>query len=145
MEELLSNHGQTFPGDEPKVSVYTIDSELEKRARQIGTMAGQFVARIRRAGRFTEPGGPIDDLRSRAAQKADEFREQAATWAKEWRQTAQEKSADFTRRARASYEQARGRTNQLGHDYPWHVLLAAGIAGFVLGAALRVRRASHGL
>lgn len=118
-------------------------SELEKRARQIGTIAGQVVMKFRAAKGLREPGGKLDDLRSKATGKAGEIRDQMSARAAEWRDALRERSIEFRRQAHVGYTRARERTDRLGHDYPWHVLLAAGIAGFVLGALLRARRNHH--
>lgn len=145
MEEQAFNQSDPLPlAPQPaELIVLPHDSELHRRARQVGAMAGQVVARIRHLRTASQQGRHVDRLKARAANKAGEIRDRIAAQAEEWRQVVREKSAYYGRRAKESYGQARQRTDQLGRDYPWHVLLAAGIAGFVLGALLRARRASR--
>ena len=143
MEELLANRTARGKPGNSEVPVYDAHSELEKRARQVGTIAGQVVALIRDAKHSLGPGEQIDELRARAASKVGELREQVSARAEEWGYAVRERSADLGRRAKAGYEQARERADRLGHDYPWHLLLAAGIAGFLLGVVFRVRRANR--
>lgn len=147
MHELPVNQPQTFAmgQDEPEIHVYRDISELEKRARQIGTIAGQAVAVVRNAGRYAKSGRPITDLRDRASNKAGSIRDQLSTRAQEWRQGFRERSVNVGHRARTGYSEARDRADRWGRDYPWHLLLAAGIAGLVVGSALRVRRASRAI
>lgn len=143
MEELSAKQTQALPAPtgDPEMPLYTADSELEKRARQVGTIAGQVVVLIREARSFLQPGERVRELQAKAERKAGEIRDQVAVRTDEWRRAAQQRSLEIGRRAKARYAEARDRTEQLGHDYPWHVLLAAGIAGLLLGSLLRVRRA----
>jgi ElaB/YqjD/DUF883 family membrane-anchored ribosome-binding protein len=145
MEELPANRTEPV-GASPGYSempVYVAGSELEKRARQIGTIAGQVVALIRETKHFLDPGEQRDELRAKASSKVAELREQVSERAEEWGYTVRQRSAELGRRAKAGFEEARERADRLGHDYPWHLLVAGGIAGFVLGVVLRVRRASR--
>lgn len=147
MHELPANQRQTFATgqDDPEIHVYRDDSELEKRARQIGTIAGQVVALARHAGRYAKSGQPIDDLRDKASTKAGAIRDQFSTRTQEWRRSFRERSEELRHRARVGYSEARYRTDRWGREYPWHLLLVAGVTGLVLGAALRVRRASRAI
>lgn len=142
MEEFIAK--QTEPISETQsakvVRVYHRDAELEKRARQVGTIAGQIVSLLRKKTNLSEHRGRLDDLRVKASRKADDIRERVSTQTEQWRDVVREKSAHFGRRAKAGYEQTRQSTVQLGHDYPFHVLLGAAVTGFVLGAVLRARR-----
>ncbi|HLW55613.1 MAG TPA: hypothetical protein VKW06_22485 [Candidatus Angelobacter sp.] len=121
------------------------DSELERRGRQIGAIAGRVVALVRDAGHYLQPGEQINELRANASSKVEEIRKELSARTAEWRETVREKSADLGRRSRKGFENARATTNRLGHDYPWHLLLAAGIVGLALGASIRVRRANRAI
>lgn len=126
------------------------DSELEKRARQVGNIAGTAVAILRHARQRLddskgEIGGQLNDLGSKAKSKVREFRGTASVRAEEWRRVAQERTNELSSNARDRLERARDRVNQFGHDYPWHLVVTAGVMGFILGAALRVRRSSRGV
>lgn len=125
------------------------DSELEKRARQVGTIAGTAVAMIRHARRRLEDsegqfGDQLNDIGSKAKSKVHEFRGTASVRAEEWRRVAQERTVEIGRNAKFRLERARERVIQFGHDYPWHLVVTAGIVGFILGATLRVRRSNRG-
>jgi hypothetical protein len=121
------------------------ETDLERAAAQIGAVAGHTYAALREARKILEQpghGGAKDrlhELRETAQARAQEF----GRIAQEWRRTAWDKTAELRERARRSFEQARGRAKQAGDDYPLHVVLGAGVAGFLIGAALRARRRSH--
>jgi ElaB/YqjD/DUF883 family membrane-anchored ribosome-binding protein len=123
---------------------------LEKRAAQLGTVAGEAVALLRDVRtRLQAPGGSQDrddrlgQLGAAARAKVDELRRQAAAHAEHWRQAAQEKAAELQRQAKTRYEQARTRTKDVIRDYPVHVVVVAGVAGFLLGVAVRAWRANR--
>ena len=129
------------------VSVRRIrDTNLEQLAAEVGTIAGQAVALVRKvretAGREEWKGG-ISDLRASAKGRVQQLRRSAEEHAEEWRRLAVEKTEELRRQARTRYQQARGRAEQVGHDYPLQTVLAAAAAGFLLGIALRLRKAHH--
>ncbi|HMF89648.1 MAG TPA: hypothetical protein VKL40_03320 [Candidatus Angelobacter sp.] len=105
------------------------ESELERHARQIGTLAGRAVARLRQAPERLNDQESWNNLRSSADNRAEEIRQAAVRHTQEWR-----------RHAEKSYEQARQHARAAARDYPVHVALAAGVAGFIVGAALRIGR-----
>lgn len=142
MEEFNAKQREPISETRPPtvVRVYHRNPELEKRARQVGTIAGQVVSLLRKTTNLSEHHGRLDDLRFKASRRTDDIRQRVSTRAEQWRDVLREKSAHFGRRAKAGYEQTRQSTGQMGHDYPFHVLLGAAITGFVLGAVLRARR-----
>lgn len=105
------------------------ESDLDRRARQIGALAGRVVALLRQVQEKLNDEESWNDLRSSAGSCAEEIRQAAALRAQEWR-----------RQAESGYQQARERARQAARDYPVHAALAAGVAGFVVGAALRIGR-----
>jgi hypothetical protein len=128
------------------VSVRRIrETDLERAAAQIGAAAGHTYAALREARKILEEPGHgsakdrLHDLRATTQTRAQEF----GRIAEEWRRTAWDKTAELRERARRGFEQARGRAKQAGDEYPLHVVLGAGVAGFLIGAALRTRRRSH--
>ncbi len=140
------------PPDQP-VLVEVSGSELEKRAAQVGALAGQTVALLRDVRkRLQAPGQPRDDrlselgaaARAKTLTRIDEIRRQAGEHAEKWRQAALEKTAELRRQARSRYDETRARAQEVARDYPLHVVLAAGAAGFLLGAMLRTWRANRG-
>lgn len=118
------------------------NSELEKRARQVGRIAGTAVALVRNARRRT--GDSSSTFGSNIKSKVAEFRGTASARADDWRRAAQKRAADLGQHAKFRMENARTRANQFGREYPWHLVFAAGILGFVLGATLRMRRSNRG-
>jgi hypothetical protein len=107
-------HVLHFRSTDPPVG----ESDLEQRARQIGALAGRVVALVRQAQEKLNDEESWNDLRTSAATRAQ----------------------GWQRRAGSGYQQVRERARQAARDYPVHVALAAGVAGFVVGAALRIRR-----
>jgi hypothetical protein len=45
--------------------------------------------------------------------------------------------------AKSNYHYTRRRAGEVAHDYPIHVALAAGAAGFLLGVGLRIWRSNR--
>ena len=115
---------------------------------QIGAVAGHTYAAIREARKILEEPGHgsakdrLSELLEVARARAEEFRGAAAARSEEWRRTAWDKTVELRAQVRRGFELARERAKQAGDDYPLHVVLGAGVAGFLIGAALRTRR-SH--
>lgn len=136
---------------EPRQPVFVEISgtELQRRAAQVGKVAGTAVAVFRDARRrLREPGQARDDhlseLGAGARTRVWELRREAAEHAEDWRRAALEKTAELRRHAKADYEKARERARQLGRDHPLQVVVVAGIVGFLIGAGLRIGRAHRG-
>lgn len=121
-------HVLNFLSDAPTAEPGSAN-QLERRARQIGTLAGRAVALLRQAQESLNNRESWSNLRSSTKDRAEEIRGAAARRTQEWRHEAESR-----------YEQARERARQAARDYPVHVAVAAGIAGFFVGAALRIRR-----
>jgi ElaB/YqjD/DUF883 family membrane-anchored ribosome-binding protein len=125
------------------------DSELEKRARQVGTIAGTVAAVVGGMRRRLDDSGnnlgdQLTDLGRQAKSKVQELRGTAAVRADEWRRAAQRRAVDLGRQTKLGLERACDRANQLAHDYPWHLVVAAGVIGLLVGATLKLRRANRG-
>jgi len=140
--------GDRTPSPRP-VSVRRIrETDLERAAVQIGVFAGHTYAAIREARKILEEPGHgsakdrLSELLEAARSRAEEFRGAASARSEEWRRTAWDKTAELRAQVRRGFEQARDRAKQAGDEYPLHVVLGAGVAGFLIGAALRTRR-SH--
>lgn len=125
-------HVLNFLSDDPAKVRPIAESELERRARQVGTLAGKVVSLLREVQEKLEEPEGWNDLRSAARGHAEDLRQAAAQRAQEWR-----------RQAESSYQQARERAGQTARDYPLHVALLAGLVGFVLGAGLRIGRTNR--
>jgi hypothetical protein len=136
------------PGLSPPLLLKVSGTELEKRAAQIGKVAGTAVAIFRDARRrlrepHQKPGNDhLSALGAIARTRAWELRREAAERTEDWRRAALEMTAELRRRAKTGYEKAWDRARQTGREYPVHVVIAAGVAGFLIGAGLRMRR-SH--
>jgi ElaB/YqjD/DUF883 family membrane-anchored ribosome-binding protein len=143
-EHAIPEHGRP-------VFVEISEKTLEKRAAQLGAAAGEAVALLRDIRRrLQEPGGRenrsedrLGQLGAKARARLDDLRQQAASQTEYWRRAAQEKVAGFQQQARSGYERARSRAQGIVSDYPLHVVVAAGVAGFLLGVTLRARRVSR--
>jgi ElaB/YqjD/DUF883 family membrane-anchored ribosome-binding protein len=135
-------------------------SPLEQRAAELGTAAGKVVSMVKHARLTVEhlPDHPVFDrlsgladnararaeyLRSVAAERAQRFASSARGMTAELGRQAREKTADLGRQARSGYFRARIRANQTAREYPVQVVLAAGVVGFLIGVALRIRRANR--
>lgn len=139
---------------------------LEQRARQVGAALGKTVASVRKAqdkvrniaggtadtganltetakGKAREAVARISDLADSAKSKAQEWGEAAVSQADQLRQTTQRKAAELGSQVKTGYYRARIRANQVTRDYPLHVVLSAGILGFLLGVGLRIWRANR--
>jgi len=153
-EHLLPQHNRTA---------------LEERASQVGSAVGKVVVMLRRTqGKLKEvPNIPsnaadrindladaartkaqdatnrISDLANAAKARAQELGEAAASRVDEFRQSAAEKASELGSQVRTGYYRARIRANAVVRDYPLHVVLAVGAAGFLLGAGLRIWRANR--
>jgi len=129
------------------VSVRRIrETELERRAVQIGAVAGHAYAVLREVRNLLEEPGHgsarerLHDLGAAAKAHTDEFRRAAAARAQEWRRTAWENTAELRAEALRRFHEARQRAKRAGEEYPLHIVVGAGIAGFLIGAAMRARR-----
>jgi ElaB/YqjD/DUF883 family membrane-anchored ribosome-binding protein len=135
-------------------------SSLEQRAAELGAAAGKVVCMVRQARATAKnlsslPGFErVNILAENARVRADYLRMLAAQRAQEWAEAAREKTAqlgrqaqeravELGRQARSGYFRARVRANQTVREYPVHVAIAAGAAGFLAGVALRIRRANR--
>jgi hypothetical protein len=122
-------------------------SRLVQRARQMGRLAGQVVAVTRQAQEL------IQDMRQRLREQGSELSaevlgrtrtlgEEAAAEANALREDAGNKAGEPGQRVRRAAERTWQRGRAAVHEHPAEVVLAAGIAGLVLGSALRLGR-SH--
>ena len=142
------------------------ETALEQRARQVGAALGKTVASVRKAqdkvrniassttdtganltetakSKAREAVARINDLADSAKSKAQEWGEAAVSQAGQLRETTQRKAAELGSQVKTGYHRARLRANQVTRDYPLHVVLSAGILGFLLGVGLRIWRANR--
>jgi hypothetical protein len=120
-------HVLNFLSDRPRRK--PAGTDLERRARQIGTLAGRAVALLRQTQEKLNDEQSWSNLRDSAENRAEELR-----------QAAVRRTQEYRRQVENSYREARERARQAAHDYPVHVALGAGLAGFIVGAALRAGR-----
>jgi ElaB/YqjD/DUF883 family membrane-anchored ribosome-binding protein len=135
-------------------------SSLEQHAAELGAAAGKVVVMMRQTKENLENltqtaiYDRVSELAEAAVAKAEQLQHIAATRTQEISHAAQvkaaelgrqarEKSAELARQAKARYESAQRQAKQTVHDYPVHVAVAAGVVGFLIGIALRVRRANR--
>lgn len=133
---------------------------LERRAAELGTAAGKVVVIARQARKalanlpHNAMFDPISNLAETTRSGAENLRRVAARRAVQLTDAARQKTLDLRREAQATaaalgrkaktnYNRARSSATHVVKEYPLHVGVAAGVAGFVLGVALRIRRANR--
>ncbi len=131
-----------------RIAMSKAESDLEQRARRVGSAAGTMVALLRDAKHklnesdLWKSTNPLSDLRTTAKGKAQELRHTAEFRAQEWRRAALERMAEFRPQAKPGDEQVHGQSkNERGYALP--VVAAAGIVGFLLGAGLKAWKSRH--
>jgi len=135
-------------------------SGLERRAAELGAAAGRIALIMRetrenveniaqhgiydRVSRLAEAARMrTESLRRRTGARIQEMTHAAQDKASELGQQAREKTAELGRQARSNYYRVRLKANQTLREHPVETALAAGAAGFLVGVALRIRRASR--
>ncbi len=160
-DEVIDYKGVTrFPAERTLDVRSAERSSLEKRAADLGAAAGRIALIMRetkenveslaqrgiydRVSRLAEAARiRTEDLRRRAEARVQEITHSVQDKAVDLRSQAREKAAELGRQARSSYYRVRLKANQTVREYPVETALAAGAAGFLLGVALRIRRASR--
>lgn len=120
-------------------------SALEQAGAQLGSAAGMAVMALRRAQErvrslASEKKATVTDI---ATARVQEVREEAATRAEELGRTLRERAFEIRRQARNGIYRARLRAREIQHDYPFQVVIGAGILGVAIGAGLRIWRANR--
>lgn len=134
-------------------------TQLEQRAAELGAAAGKVVYMVRRARSSAKnlPDPVLDRLGGLAEEarlRAEHLRTTAAERGRHWVQLAREKAAEVAshareesrklrQQARSNYAVTRRKADEVAHDYPVHVALAAGAAGFLIGVSLRIWRSNR--
>lgn len=137
MDEWGSQSAESLPPTPAPMFLAEVRSgDWNRRAVQLGTVAGKVVALFRRTRRQWHEFDP----QQAAGDAAETLRRETAVRSEEWRQALKSRGAELRRHAKAGYERTRVRAGLIGHDYPVHVVLVAAAAGFVLGVGLRVWR-----
>lgn len=120
-------------------------STLEHYGAQLGSAAGVAVLALRRAQErvrtlATEKSAKVTDI---ASARVQEVREEAATRAEELGRILRERTFEIRRQARNGIYRARLRAREIQNDHPLQVVIGAGVVGLVIGAGLRIWRASR--
>jgi ElaB/YqjD/DUF883 family membrane-anchored ribosome-binding protein len=135
-------------------------SSLQQRAAELGAAAGRIALIMRetkenvenlaqrgiydRVSRLAETAKiRTESLRRRTGARMQELTHAVQDKAADLRDQAREKTVELGRQARSNYYRVRLKANQTVREYPVETALAAGAAGFLLGVALRIRRASR--
>jgi ElaB/YqjD/DUF883 family membrane-anchored ribosome-binding protein len=135
-------------------------SSLKQRAAELGAAAGKIALIMRetkenvenlaqygiydRMNRLAENARiRTESLRRRAGARMQEVTHAVQDKAAELAQQAREKTTELGRQARSNYYRVRLKANQTVREHPVETALAAGAAGFLVGVALRIRRASR--
>ena len=137
-----------------------IESSSLQRAADLGAAAGRIALIMRetkenvenlaqrgiydRVSRLAENARiRTESLRRRTGARMQELTHAVQDKAAELTYQAREKTTELGRQARSNYYRVRLKANQTVREYPVQTALAAGAAGFLLGVALRIRRASR--
>ena len=120
-------------------------SPLEEYGAQLGSAAGQAVLALRRAQKKVrdvamEKKATVTDI---ASGRMQQIRDEAATRGEQWSNILRERASELRRQARNAIYRARLRAREVKKQDPVHVVIGAGILGVVLGAGLRIWRASR--
>jgi ElaB/YqjD/DUF883 family membrane-anchored ribosome-binding protein len=160
-DELMDYKGLERAIDRPSLERTSIDrSSLEQRAAELGAAAGRIALIMRetkenvenlaqhgiydRVSRLAETARiRTESLRRRTEARVQELTKTVRDKAAGLGQQVREKTTDLGRQARTNYYRARLKANQTVREHPVETALAAGAAGFLLGVALRIRRASR--
>lgn len=135
-------------------------SALEQRAADLGAAAGRIALIMKQtrdnlenlahhsiyerlAGLAESAIHKSERLRRIAATKVQEISHNAQDKAAELGRQTREKTAEMGRHARANYYRARLKASQTVRDHPVETAIAAGVAGFLIGVGLRIRRAKR--
>jgi hypothetical protein len=116
-------------------------SPLEQYGAQLGSAAGQAVLALRRAQKKVldiadEKRATVTDI---ASARLQQVQDQAAARGQQWR----ERATEWRRQAKNAVYRARLRAREVKKQDPVYVVLGAGVLGVVIGAGLRIWRASR--
>jgi ElaB/YqjD/DUF883 family membrane-anchored ribosome-binding protein len=142
-----------------------VREQLNERARQVGTIAGQAVNMVRRAqniaplqlvkdranDNISSIADSSRDLRAKASARFDDISNQASEQYEQIKDRASMAIDDARAKispvvdrawdqAQSSLDRARLQAKRARNDYPVQLILAAGAVGFIAGALLRARR-----
>jgi hypothetical protein len=123
----------------------TESSPMEHYGAQLGSAAGQAVVALRRAQRKVldmagEKKATVTDI---ASARMQQIKHEAATRGEQWSNTLRERANELRRQATNAIYRARLRAREIKKQDPVHVVVGAGILGVVIGAGLRIWRASR--
>jgi hypothetical protein len=139
-ERALPNaEGRPLPKPEEQIYVVERRSAMERTASQAGSVLGRAIRSVQE--KLTRPGQPgaADKVRviaDRRRAQAQEFGELAAARAQEWIHFLRERSLELRERAQDRWAYWR-------EERPIQVAIGAGAVGFLVGVALRLRRAHN--
>ncbi|MBZ5505973.1 MAG: hypothetical protein LAO78_10845 [Acidobacteriia bacterium] len=156
----FDTYPSTPPPGEP-VSYKGLErSSLEQRAADLGAAAGRIALIMKQTRDNLENLAHysiyerLSGLAENALHRSERLRRVAATKvqglthiaqdkATELSRQAREKTAELGRHARSNYYRVRLKASQTVRDYPVETAVAAGVAGFLIGVGLRIRRAKR--
>jgi ElaB/YqjD/DUF883 family membrane-anchored ribosome-binding protein len=127
-------------------------SSLEQYGSQLGSAAGQAVLAFRRAQERVkdlarEKKTSVTDIASaRVDQVRDQtakLRQETARRGEEWQRMLRERAGEWRRQVRNGIYRARLRAREIQNDRPLQVVAGAAVVGVVIGAVLRIWRASR--
>jgi ElaB/YqjD/DUF883 family membrane-anchored ribosome-binding protein len=132
-----------------KIHIVHSSSALERTATQAGSALGRAAAAVRNIqerlaeGGEESPAQKFKVITGRGRARAQEFSQSATARAQEWTEFFRERGLVLKDRAQERWQRARTQARRVADERPIHVALGAGAVGFLLGVALRIRRAHH--
>jgi hypothetical protein len=127
-------------------------SPLENYGAHLGSAAGTAVVGLRRAKQkvremTSQKAATVTDIAGArlrdATVRLEDVRDQASVRAEELGRSARERALELRRQVRNGVYRARLRAREMENQYPLQVVIGTGIAGLLLGAALRIWRSSR--
>lgn len=160
MAERVHRSAEISNLDTPEdIAGHNGNAALKEKARQVGSALGRAVVTLREAREALKDVGSetremaaehVHQAKIRIAEMAEAVKSEARAWteaatsnAEQLREIAREKVQDAGSQFRTGFSQTRLRANRFAREYPWHFVLAAGAAGLLLGAGLRIWRSNR--
>src|SRR5215471_6519254 len=116
MDEWGSQSAESHPRVTPlpQFLAEVRSGDWNRRAVQLGTIAGKVVAMFRHArGQWHHV-----DPKQAAGDAAETVRRERAARSEEWRQAVKKRRDELRGQAKAGYERTRARAEQIGRDHP---------------------------
>jgi ElaB/YqjD/DUF883 family membrane-anchored ribosome-binding protein len=124
---------------------------LNEAAAKIGQAAGKTTATVRELPRRTDVspatkstvGSKVEEIKGRVSEAAEQAQQAVSDTYDRAKAQASRSYNQARRQAADTVQSTRFRVRHIMHEYPFHVIAAAAVIGFVAGVALRIWRSSR--